>query len=121
MCHITHGIYSKGEGRLALLSSNGESWLDIEAERIGINLEDGLLTFLKDGKWGLVDTAGQVMLQPAYDDPVFFKEGFRGIAWVRRDNRWCPIDRRGHDVQGIACTDKNPLGAVGRFECKVER
>jgi hypothetical protein len=77
---------------------------------------------LKDGKWGLVDTTGQVMVQPVYDEPALFLRSFRGIAWAKRDNRWCPIDRRGHDVQGIACTDKSPLGeSGGRFQCKVER
>jgi hypothetical protein len=69
------------------------------------NLENGLLTFLRDGKWGLVDTAGQVMVQPAYDEPVIFA---RGLAWAKRDNQWCPIDRRGQDIQRIACTDKRP-------------
>jgi hypothetical protein len=100
-----------------ILSRQGESWVDIEAERMGVNLENGLLTFLKDEKWGLVDTAGQVMVQPAYDEPVVF---LRGLAWAKRDNHSCPIDRHGHDIQGIACTDKR-LPKPIFFECKIER
>jgi hypothetical protein len=45
----------------------------------------------------------------------------RGIAWAKRDDRWCAIDRRGRSVSDIACADKDPTGLLGgRFECKVE-
>jgi WG containing repeat len=51
MCDISYGILWQSEKRRAILSRQGESWVDIEAERMGSNLENGLLTFLKDGKW----------------------------------------------------------------------
>src|SRR5262249_44943989 len=102
MCDIPDAIMSQTEGRRAGLSQSGETWIDIGAERIGLRLEDGLVTFLKNGRWGLVDTIGQVIVEPQFDDPVFFTPIFRGIAWGKRDGRWCPIDRRGRSVPGIA-------------------
>ena len=121
MCDIGHAIMSQNAGKRAILSRTGETWIDVGAERVGTNLNFGLLTFLKDGRWGLVDTAGQVMVEPQYDDPVYFMSGFRGIAWAKRDGKWCAIDRRGHAVESIPCTDIDPLGGPGgRFECKVE-
>jgi len=121
MCDINNAIMSQAGDKRVILSRTGETWIDIGAERVGINLDLGLLTFLRDGKWGLVDTAGQVMLEPQFDEPVFFSDGLRGVAWAKRDGNWCAIDRRGRSVPGIACADADPTGRPGgRFECKVE-
>jgi WG containing repeat len=120
MCDIDHAIMSQTDGKRAILSRAGETWIDIGAERIGIKLDFGLLTFLKNGKWGLVDTAGRVIVEPQYDAPVNFLPLLRGVAWAKRDGNWCAVDRHGHPVPGIACTDANPMGPSGRFECKVE-
>jgi hypothetical protein len=121
MCDIGNAIMSQTDGKRVILSRTGETWIDIGAERIGINLDLGLLTFLKNGKWGLVDTAGQVMVEPQFDEPINFLPSFRGIAWAKRDGNWCAIDRRGRPVPGIPCTGGNPMGRPsGRFECKVE-
>jgi hypothetical protein len=117
MCDISYGILWQSKERRAVLSRQGESWVDIEAARMSFNLENGLLTFLKDGKWGLIDTAGQVIVQPVYDEAVNFRHG---LAWAKRDSHWCPIDRRGHDIEGIACTDKRPTPQTYFFECKIE-
>jgi hypothetical protein len=121
MCDISNAIMWQSDGKRVILSRTGETWIDIGAERIGIPLDLGLLTFLKDGKWGLVDTAGQVMMPPQFEQPVYYMPGFRGVAWAKRDGNWCAIDRRGNPVPGIACTDADPTGgADSRFECKVE-
>jgi hypothetical protein len=121
MCDINYAIMSETDGKRAILSRAGETWIDIGAERIGTDLHLGLLTFFRNGKWGLVDTAGQVTVEPQFDEPVFFTPGLRGVAWARRDGgNWCAIDRRGRSVPGIPCADANPMGPSGRFECKIE-
>ena len=120
MCDIgfTIAIMSQTDGKRVILSRTGETWVDVGAERVGINLGLGLLTFLKNGKWGLVDTAGQVTVEPQFDEPVYFE---RGVAWAKRDGSWCAIDRRGRPVPGIACADADPMRRPNsRFECKVE-
>ena len=89
------------------------------AERIGIQLATGLLAFFKNGKWGFVDTAGHIVVEPTYDEPAHFIPPFRGIAWAKRDDRWCAIDRHGRQVQHIPCREKDPF-PTDRFECKVE-
>ena len=121
MCPIGHAIMLQGDGKRAILSQTGEPWIDIGAERIGIHLDDGLLTFLRDSKWGLVDTAGHVTVDPQFDAPIYFTPALRGIAWAKRDDRWCAIDRYGHTVQGIACSDADPMPSLlGLFVCTVE-
>src|SRR5262249_25905220 len=100
MCNISNGnaILWQNDGRRTILSPSGETWIDIGAERIGISLDYGLLAFLQDGKWGLVDTAGQITTEPQFDEPVYFMERLRGIAWAKRDGNWCAIDRHGRPV-----------------------
>jgi hypothetical protein len=121
MCDIDNAIMSQTDGTRTMLSQTGETWIDIGAERIGISLDDGLLTFLKNGKWGLIDTAGQVVVEPQFDEPAYFSPGLRGVAWAKREGRWCAIDRRGRSVSNIPCTDADPVQwPSNRFECKVE-
>ena len=73
MCDIPYGILSQSEGRRSIFSQSGEEWIDAHVDRLGIDLEAGLLPFLKDGKWGLMDTAGKVAIQPIYDEQVNFR------------------------------------------------
>jgi len=121
MCDVNYAIMWQTDGKRAILSRSGEGWIDIGAERIGISLEYGLLTFLKNGKWGLVDTAGQVIVEPQFDEAVYFVPSLRGVAWAKRDGKWCAIDRRGRAVPSIPCADSEPMAwPSGRFECKVE-
>jgi WG containing repeat len=122
MCDIANAIMSEADGKLVVLSPAGEIWIDIGAERVGNNLALGLLTFLRNGKWGLVDTAGQVIVEPQYDEPVYFLPDLRGVAWAKRGERWCGIDRRGTAVPSLPCIDADPTGftARGWFQCKVE-
>jgi WG containing repeat len=121
MCDIPYGILSQSEGRRAIFSRSGAEWIDARVDRLGIDLETGLLPFLRDGKWGLMDTAGKVAILPIYDEQVSFRPSFRGIAWAKHDGRWCPIDRHGQDVPGIACIERSPSGEGGAyFKCAVE-
>lgn len=121
MCDINHAIMSQSDGKRAILSQTGESWIDIGADRVGANLDPGLVTFLKDGKWGLVDTAGGIVVEPRYDEPIFFVPRLRGIAWARHAGKRCAIDRRGQPVASIPCATADPIGQPGgRFECTVE-
>jgi hypothetical protein len=120
MCDIHGEIVWQRDGTRAILSPAGDSWIDIGSERIGLNLDFGLLTFLKDGKWGLADTAGGIVNEPQFDAPVYFTPGLRGIAWAKRGGNWCAIDRQGHLVSDIPCADADPLGGGNWFTCKVE-
>jgi WG containing repeat len=119
MCDTDGGILSRADGKRAFLSPEGETWIDIDADRIGLTFDLGLLVFLRNGKWGLVDTAGQVMVEPQFDE----LDGFvRGIAWAKRGGVWCAIDRRGRAVPSISCTDAVPVVDLprGPVQCKVE-
>ena len=58
--------------------------------------EDGLaLVSDKDGKCGFIDTAGRYVIEPQFDEAEFFCEG---VAPVKKEGRWCFIDRNGAEV-----------------------
>jgi hypothetical protein len=121
MCEIPYAILSQSDGHRAILSRSGKTLIDADVDRLGIDLEAGLLPFLKDGKWGLMDTAGKVAIEPIYDEQVSFRPTLRGIAWAKRDGRSCPIDRRGQDVPGMACVERNRSNeSGGYFRCAIE-
>ena len=122
MCDIGHAIMSQADGKRVILSPTGETWIDIGAERVGIKLDFGLLTFLKDGKWGLVDTAGQVMVEPQFDEPVYFagSPARRRLGQTRRQLVRHRPARRPCARYRLRRYSSHRRRAVGRFECKVE-
>lgn len=120
MCDIPNAILSLNDGKRVILSPTGDTWIDVGADRLGFDFEAGLLSFLKDGKWGLVDTAGQVIVQPQFDGPIVFLRSLRGVAWAKRDASWCAVDRRGRPVPGMACVGVDPMPGGGGFQCTVE-
>jgi hypothetical protein len=84
---IAHVIISQVYSKRIILSPAGETWIDLEAERIGTSLETGLLTFLKGGKLGLGDIARQVIIEPEYDDPVRHHHGQKPSRTARKAKR----------------------------------
>ena len=47
-----------------------------------------------------------------------FSPGLRGIAWAKRDNRWCAIDRRGRSVSSIPCA--MPIPSLAERPVRVQ-
>jgi hypothetical protein len=121
MCEIPYAVLSQSDGHRAIFARNGRTWIDADVDLLGTDLEAGLLPFLKDGKWGLMDTAGEIAIPPIYDEQVSFRPTLRGIAWTRRDSRSCPIDRHGQDVPGMACIERSRSNeSGGYFRCAIE-
>jgi hypothetical protein len=58
---------SKSDRGRTILSLVGEVWIDLEANSIGLSLDNGPLSFRRNGKCGLLDTAGRVAIAPGYD------------------------------------------------------
>ena len=53
---------------------------------------EGLCWVMEDGKWGCVDTGGNTVIPPVYDQAYYFREG---LAAVKLDDKWGVIDRNG--------------------------
>jgi hypothetical protein len=79
------------------------------------------VSYLQERQVGLVDTAGQVMVEPQLDEPVYFTPSLRGVAWAAPPAAGAPSTSAAGAVPGIACADADPMGRpTGQFQCKVE-
>lgn len=65
---------------------------------------EGLLVYYKDGKHGFVDTNGEVVIKPQFDDVREFSDG---MAAVKLNNKWGYINKNGKMV--IDCKYENAL------------
>lgn len=69
---------------------------------------DGLVAAeFSDGKWGYVDAAGRVKIQPVYDEASDFEDG---VACVCIDSAWRLIDKHGNCVVNAVCADMYSVG-----------
>ncbi len=59
---------------------------------------EGMLKVRKDGKWGFIDTSGNVVASIQFGDAKEFQEG---MAEVEKDGKWGFIDKRGKIVVPI--------------------
>lgn len=57
---------------------------------------NGLTAACVDGKWGYIDIAGSIVIQPKFDGAGSFSEN--GLAPYRKDDKWGYIDTTGKTV-----------------------
>jgi hypothetical protein len=86
-------VRKSGEGVFRLYTNQLRMVSSVPVSEI-IAGDDGLLSFCFDGKWGLADTSGRVLIKPRFDDAGAFREGliaFRdGSCWgfMTRAGKW---------------------------------
>jgi hypothetical protein len=72
--------------------------------RLWFPLDTGLIAVLIGDKWGYADLSGTLVIPAQLSNPGTFK---RGIAWAMHEGKACPLDRRGHWVEGIPCVNRD--------------
>ncbi len=83
--------------RYGAIKLDGSVAIPIEHEALGTP-SCGRVPFLKDGKWGFLDYAGDVRVEPQYD----FVWSFQGdAAAVERGGTWTSIGLDGDPVEGF--------------------
>lgn len=76
------------EGTLQVIDTSGETLLTDAAvspdpSGFSYSYSEGLAAVCNGGKWGYMDTSGQVVIPCVYADALPFSEG---LAWVQREN-----------------------------------
>ncbi|MEM1208404.1 MAG: WG repeat-containing protein [Planctomycetota bacterium] len=83
--------------RLLFIDQNGEVAFD--ASQAGMtalgDFSDGLAAFEREGRWGYLDKAFEVVIEPTYDEARGF---LSGLAAVRSGDRWGYIDKEGNTI-----------------------
>jgi hypothetical protein len=80
--------------------------------RLYLSFADGLIPVRVDDKWGYADLHGDLVIPAQFH----YTSGFRhGIAWATHEGKMCPLDRRGHWVEGIPCVEPDPQELDGAW------
>lgn len=76
--------------RITLKQLNADSWKTA--------LSDGLCCYKALGKYGFVDSVGNVVVPPIYEEVLGDSDFHDGIVWVKKDSLWGSINTRGEVV-----------------------
>lgn len=68
-----------------------------EKKTTEVNSNNTLFVSKKDGKYGFVDKAGQIIVDYIYDDAT--KQNSFGYAGIKKDGKWGSIDNKGNVIQ----------------------
>jgi hypothetical protein len=80
--------------------------------------DNGLLSFRFDGKWGLADTNGKVLIKPRFEDAGAFREGliaFReGSCWgfMTRQGKWQIKPKFNCEIEGFKPEFSNDFAVI---------
>ena len=92
-CYAQNAVFAK---------SGGSVYLFVNAKQLGEVYEDarpftddGWAAVKKNGKWGFIDTAGQFMIEPGFDDALSFSGH---LAAVKRGELWGYVSLSGKVV-----------------------
>jgi hypothetical protein len=91
-------------GKAGAIDLKGRSLLEPNYEPWRFNYAETLTPVQSGGKWGFVDWAGHA-IEARFSAVRPFG---RGLAWGKTGETWCPIDRRGERIPGIACRSADP-------------
>lgn len=108
-------IFAKTNGKYNLYSMNGARIGDFSCDDARPFIET--VTAFKSGdKWGFVDAAGVVKIEPKYDDAKAFS---KGIAGVKQNEFWSFIDSEGNVVIEGDYEEAGHLGSNGMCFVKI--
>ncbi len=78
-----------------MIDSTGKTYGTNTFEDARIFNDSSYAAVLLNGKWGFVDSSGNIVIEPQYDDARSFSYGY---AAVKKDGRWGFIDKNGKIV-----------------------
>lgn len=88
-------VIAKQKGVYQFYDKDWKAIGDFSCEEADICLEDGVIAFAKNGKWGFVKMDGTILMEPQYEQAKSFSNG---LAAVKKDGKWGFIDKDGQMV-----------------------
>jgi|GEM_PF-4001719 len=98
---LGHGLFSYHEGELAgIIHVSGRVVTPATFASIGAFDEEGVAQASQGGRAGFVNTSGQYVVQPQFDEITGYQGRYfrEGLAAARAGDRWGFIDRQGRWV-----------------------
>lgn len=91
--YITNKIMIAKTGNLYSFFDESENKIgSFTCENIDVITDDGLIAFEQDKKWGFVNTKGEIIIEPRYEDAKSFSNG---LAAISQAGKWGFIDSNG--------------------------
>ena len=103
-------ILAKHNGKYSIYNEKFKKIGKFECEEIGVPTEDKLYAFMKNGKWGFVDSEGKEIISPEYDGAKSFSNG---LAAVCKDGKWGFITKNNKLVIDYEFTDADYFNENG--------
>lgn len=88
-------MLAKTNGKYRMYNEDLEVIGDFMCDDVDVMTEDGVIAYKEGEKWGYVDTSGEVVIAPIFEEAKSFSNG---IAAVRKGGRWGFIDMSGQQV-----------------------
>lgn len=112
-CYNRKGVVSaKSNGKYDLYDSNIESVVaSLQADDMDACIDGTYIAFSKGGKWGFVDTAGNVVIEPQFANARSFSNGYAAVC--NADGKWGFIDTTGDLVVDYEYFDAMYFNASG--------
>lgn len=85
-------IIAKSGDKYGLYDEKFKLKAELDCTDVDVCTEDGLIAVCKGDKWGFVNTAGKVVIEPYFDDAKSFSNG---LAAVMKDGKWGFINSDG--------------------------
>ena len=97
-CSINNRMFlkKKGENKYTMYDSSGSQpvAMSFSCDNADLFIEN-LAAFSNDGKWGFVDSTGNVVIEPKYDEAKSFHNGY---AAVKENGVWGFINKNGEMI-----------------------
>lgn len=73
-------MLAKEQGQWRLYDENQDVIGDFSCDDIDVVTTDGMIAFQRNGLWGFVDSEGNVLVEPAYQQARSFSNGFAAVC-----------------------------------------
>lgn len=115
-CSNQKCIFVKEDGAYHIVDTKGKAVGELSFENAKAFTTDGCAAVCKDGKWGFVDTDGELRIDYTYKDAGSFQNGF---APVCMDGKWGYIDEEGNLVIEAEFMEATHFSSEGTAAVKV--
>lgn len=102
--------FAKKDGKYYMLNAEGKLVCDKAFDNVYPFASEGPAAVCIGGKWGFVDTAGNTVIEPAYDDAKSFSLGL-GAVYI--DGKWGYVGTTGDVRIAAQFEDCRPFAANG--------
>lgn len=103
-------LFVKENGAYYMIDTEGKKVTETKFQYADIFHGDGYAAVEIDGKWGFIDTNGEMRISPQYEEAKSFSNG---LAAVKKNGRWGYIDLENEMVINLQFEDASDFNAKG--------